>query len=287
MVDWVVEESFAGIPAMHPGVNRVIPVAIRRWRINLLSAGVRSEMKTFREELASTSYDFVLDTQGLIKSALIARCATGTRCGYAWDSAREPLASLFYNRTFHVETGLHAVERNRLLAAHALNYQPAHQLDYGLRSPAAQLPWLPAKPYVVLLHATSRADKQWHDANWLTLGQYFNSIGTACILPWGNEAEFADSQRLAKGIASSVIPPRLQLTEMANLLAGARIVVGVDTGISHLAAALNVPVIALFCASDPALTGVCSSGPAVNLGSNGAPPAVAQVVSTIEKLLAT
>lgn len=285
-VNWVVEENFADIPALHPGVNQVIPVALRRWRKAPLNAAARKEIAVFRKRLAATHYDFVLDTQGLVKSALITCLASGKRCGYAWGSAREPLASLFYNLSFSVPKNLHAVERNRLLAGQALGYQPANGPDYGLRSPSVPLPWLPPTPYAVLLHATSRADKQWHDANWLELGQYFNSIGMACILPWGSDAEHEHSQRLGQGIASSVIPPRLSIKEISALISGARIVVGVDTGIAHLAAALNVPVVAIFCASDPALTGVYTSGPAVNLGNRNAPPSTAEVIAAAERLLA-
>ncbi len=284
-IDWVVEENFADIPAMHPGVNRVIPVALRRWRKAPFSASVRTKVAAFREQLAATRYDFILDTQGLIKSAVITRLASGTRYGYAWDSAREPLAALFYKLTFTVPKALHAVERNRILAGKAFGYQPASGPIYGILPPTISLPWLPQQPYAVLLHATSRADKQWRVVNWLELGEYFNSIGMACILPWGSDAEHVQSALLSKGIASSIIPPRLTIREIAALLSGARIVVGVDTGIAHLAAALNVPIVAIFCASDPALTGVYTSGPATNLGNYGAPPSIAETIATVERLL--
>lgn len=285
-VDWVVEESFADIPAMHPGINRIVPVAIRRWRKNLLAPAVHTEIAAIRKQLAATAYDFILDTQGLLKSALLTRLASGTRCGYAWDSAREPLVSLFYSQKFHVPKNLHAVVRNRALAGLALGYLPPQTLDYGLRPPSLALPWLPSRPYAVLLHATSRADKQWPDARWQELGQYLNSIGTVCVLPWGNEMEHEHGQNLAKGIPMFIVPPRLNLKEIATLLGGARIVVGVDTGIAHLAAALGVPVVAIFCASNPALTGIYTNSPAMNLGNDGAPPITSEVIASIERLLA-
>lgn len=284
-VDWIVEEPFTDIPAMHPGVNRVFSVAVRRWRKSFLSASNRAEILAFRKSVAATGYDFILDTQGLIKSALIARLASGERCGYAWDSAREPFASLFYSHTFHVEKGLHAVERNRALAAQSLHYHLDSPVDYGLRAKQMLLSWLPNRPYAVLLHATSRADKQWQTSRWLALGSHFNSIGITCILPWGSEAELAQSQRLSRDIAGSIVPPLLKISEIATLVAGARIVIGVDTGITHLAAALNVPVVAIFCASDPMLTGIYSSGPAVNLGRYGMPPEVSAVIASTERLL--
>jgi heptosyltransferase-1 len=285
-IDWVVEESFAGIPKLHPGVSEVIPVALRRWRKSLLSGTNYAEMRAFKQRLQQTDYDLVLDTQGLIKSALIAGFARGTRCGYDWGSAREPLASLRYQRKYHVAPTLHAVERNRQLAAQALGYASFTQVDYGIQAPALQLPWLPGHPYAVLLHATSRDDKLWPESRWVEMGQYFRQRGVKCVLPWGSNAEHQRSIRLQAMIAEAVVPPAQRLDELAVLLAGARVVLGVDTGLSHLAAALKVPVVALYCGSDPALTGVYASGVAINLGSAGNPPALTAVIGAVEQAVA-
>jgi len=284
-IDWVVEESFAGIPRLHPGVAEVIPVAVRRWRKTLLSAGTRAGMRAFGRRLRETEYDVVLDTQGLIKSAVIARVACGLRCGYAWESAREPAAALGYDRTFHVSKSLHAVERNRLLAAQVFGYAPQARVDYGIRAPAVALPWLPAGRYAVLLHATSRDDKLWPEADWVALGQHFNRSGLACILPWGGAHEEERSRRLAAAIAQSMVPPALGLEQLAALLAGAEVTVGVDTGLTHLAAALEVPVVALYCTTRPALTGVYTSGQGINLGGEGGPPGLASVVAAAGKVM--
>ena len=283
-IDWVAEESFAGIPKLHPGVSEVIPVALRRWRKAPLSALTRAEMRAFGRRLRETQYDIVLDTQGLIKSAVIARVARGLRCGYAWESAREPAAALCYDRTFHVSKALHAVERNRLLAGQVFGYQPQMPVGYGIRAPAVALPWLPQGPYAVLLHATSRDDKLWPEADWIALGQHFNRGGLTCIIPWGGAQEAERSRRLAAGIAQAVVPPALGLEALAALLAEAAVTVGVDTGLTHLAAALEVPVVALYCTTSPALTGVYTSGPGVNLGGEGEPPGLASVVAAVGKV---
>ena len=284
-IDWVVEEAFAGIPGLHPGVNSVIPVAIRRWRKTFFTAQTVSEMRVFRKRLRQQRYDIVLDTQGLIKSGFITRLAHGLRCGYAWDSAREPAASLFYNKTFHVAKLLHAVERNRALAAQVFAYRPEQEIRYGIQLPALSLPWLPAQPYAVLMHATSRAAKEWPEANWIALGQHFNRNGLACVLPWGSDQEVQRSHRLAQQISAALVPSRLSFIEMATMLKGARIVVGVDTGITHLAAACGTPVVAIYGASDPALTGVYTSGPAINLGGAGAAPELTAVLAACDSLL--
>ena len=283
-IDWVVEESFAALPALHPDVRNVIPVAVRRWRKSWWSS--RAEMQAVCRKLRDQHYDAALDTQGLFKSALITRCAPPTRCGFDWKSAREPIASLFYNHTFFVPKDQHAVERNRQLAGMALGYTPVGAPDYGIQSPSLELPWLSrTSPYVVLLHATSRDDKLWEETNWITLGKQLAGDGLQLVLPWGNAEENARSERLTAKIPNAISPPRLNLVEAAALLGHARAVIGVDTGLSHLAAALNVPTIGIYTATDPGLTGLYAGNRAVNLGGKHASPSVDEVLPTLTQLL--
>ena len=284
-IDWVVEESFAALPRLHPAVRNVIPVAVRRWRGKLLSATVWREIAAFRSTLTAQHYDIALDTQGLLKSALISRCAQTTRCGLAWDSAREPLASLFYNCRFSVAMNLHAVERNRQLAGLALGYKPEGAADYGIQPPAVARPaWLTQGVYAVLLHATSRADKLWDEANWIALGRYLHEKNIRCVLPWGSAAEQARSLRLAADIPDAAVTPRLSLNEAAALLGGAQAVIGVDTGLAHLAAALNVPTVGIYTATDPALTGLHAGRRAINLGGKGTSPSVEAILVELAKM---
>lgn len=283
-ITWVVEESFSALPSLHPGVHHIIPVAIRRWRKTWLAS--RAEIQSTRRRLHEQHYDFVLDTQGLIKSGLIALHARGPRCGYDWESAREPLASCCYNRTFAVRKDLHAVERNRLLAGLALGYTPSGPADYGIRPPAQELPWLDrSSPYAVLLHATSRDDKLWDEGNWITLGRQLAGDGLRLILPWGSTKEQARSERLAARIPNAFCPPRLNLMQAAALLGQAHAVIGVDTGLSHLAAALDIPTIGLYTATEPGLTGLYAGTRAINLGGIQRPPSVDEVLATLNRML--
>jgi len=280
-IDWVVEEGFADIPRLHPAVSKVIPVAVRRWRRNPFSAATWREWRSFRAAVRAERYDLVLDTQGLIKSALLARQARGKHAGHAAESAREPLAARFYDATFAIPKNLHAVERNRWLAAAALGYEPNLPLDYGIAAAPLAAPWLPAEPYCVLLTASSRADKLWPEADWLQLAAALNARGLACVLPGGSEEERARATRLADGMARAVAAPPLRIAELAQLMAGARLVVGVDTGLSHIAAALGRLTFCLFAGSHPDLTGVHAGETAINLGGAGAPPAAAETVAAV------
>jgi heptosyltransferase-1 len=283
-IDWVVEEGFAALPRLHPAVRNVIPVAVRRWRGRLLSAAAWREIAAFRNTLAAQRYDVAIDTQGLLKSALLMLGAQGLRCGFDRDSAREPLAARLYQRTFPVATGQHAVERNRQLAAQALGYPLEGKAEYGILPPAISRPdWLAKGPYAVLLHATSRADKLWDEANWIALGHHLHERSIRCVLPWGSAAEQARSLRLAAAIPGAVAPPRLNLNEVGALLGGAQAVIGVDTGLAHLAAALGVPTVGIYTSTDPALTGLYAGRCAVNLGNIGRAPDTAAIIDALQQ----
>jgi len=227
----------------------------------------------------------VLDTQGLIKSALLARQVPGRRAGYAAEAAREPLAARFYDDTYAIPGNLHAVERNRRLAAAALGYEPNLPLDYGIAAEPLAAAWLPAAPYCVLLTASSRADKLWPEAGWLQLAAALNARGLACVLPGGSAEERERAARLAGGMAQAVAAPPMGIAELARLLAGARLVVGVDTGLSHIAAALGRLTFCLFAGSHPELTGVHAGDTAINLGGAGAAPTASQVVAAVTERL--
>lgn len=285
-IDWCVEEGFAAVPHLHPGVRKVVPVALRRWRKALFSGATWREIGAFRQALRSETYDVVLDSQGLLKSALIARQARGPIFGYAPEAAREPLAARLYQRTFGIPKAAHAVERNRWLAAAAFGYAPDLPLDYGIAAAPLGADWLPPSPYAVLLTATSRDDKLWDEANWTSLGRTLAELGVRAVLPAGNSAERERAARLAAAIPGAVAAPPLGIDQLAALLAGARLAVGVDTGLTHLAAALRIPTVAIYTATEPGLTGVLGTGFFRNLGGPGRAPAANAVLDILQPVLA-
>jgi heptosyltransferase-1 len=287
VIDWVVEAAFADIPRLHPRVRRVIPVGLRRWRGALWRPQTWREIAAFRRELRSETYDLVIDTQGLVKSALLAVLAHGPRCGQDRKSVREALASVFYERRFHVARGRHAVERNRDLAAQTLGYAPPQSApDYGLRVPRDRLPENLREPFVVCLHGTSRESKCWPRPYWSSLAQEFLRRGLAPVFPWGNDAERERARAIAESAPGALVLPRLPLQRLAVVLDRAKAVVGVDTGLVHLAAALARPTVAIYTDTSPTLTGIWPANDklGINLGNEATIPTPANVCTALTQL---
>lgn len=271
-IDWVSEPGFAPLVAMCADVRNAIPFGLRRWRRAPLSIVTWREASAFRRELRSTRYAAILDLQEQVKGALIARLARGRRHGFDRASIREPLATLGDDVHHRVPRNLHFLARCRRLAGAALGYAVDDAPRWNLRPPPSA-PAMPDRPYVVVLHATSRDDKSWPEAHWRTVIGASERAGFATVLPWGSAAEEARSRRLAAGFGNTVVPPWLSLPDAAALLAKAGLAIGVDTGFTHLAAALGTPTIAIFRATDPARHGVaCAGSHARDVGDAGSSP---------------
>jgi heptosyltransferase-1 len=284
-IDWLVEASFADIPKLHPAVNQVIPVAVRRWRKALFCRQTWQEIGAVKQKLAQQRYDIILDTQGLLKSGLMTYFSNGQKHGYDSSSAREPLASFFYDTTHQVSRAQHAVARNRTLAALAFSYPiPDNRPDYGIHAPAETNPIL-NEPYVVGLHGTSRDSKLWPTEHWIDLGQALALQRLNLVLPWASEAELQRAQHIASALKNAAVLPKLSIAQLATVISKAQAAIGVDTGLSHLAVALNVPTIAIYTDTNPMLTGVCAGAytQAINLGGIGNTPCVEQVASSLRE----
>lgn len=293
LIDWVVEDSFADIPRLNSHVNQVFTVALRRWRKRLLNPQTWSEIKRFKQLIAQNHYDAVIDTQGLLKSALITRFANGIKHGYDKRSIREPIASWFYDKTYAISYQQHAVTRNRTLVALSLGYEPpTNTPDYGIHARDSRLKLPPS--FVIALHGSSRDSKLWPTEHWIKLGLKLKvnlkktpkNQPLDLVLPWSNPAELERAEQIAKALDNAVVLPKLDLAELASVISQAKAAVGVDTGLSHLAAALNIPTIAIYTDTNPALTGVMGSrAQAINLGNIRETPDSSQVIEHLKKML--
>lgn len=247
--DWVVEQSFAEVPRWHPAVDRVIPVSVRRWRKHPVQAWRTGEWQAFKAQVGRYQYDAVIDAQGLLKSAWLTRYAKGVRYGLDKHSAREPISARFYHHPVEVAKGQHAVERVRQLFSKALGYSlGGEQGEYSLSFQGER------QRSVVLLHGTTWASKHWPETSWVELGALLQQAGYRVKLPWGNAVEQSRAERIAQQCGAEVLP-KMSLTELAALLAVSAGCVSVDTGLGHLAAAVDTPTLALFGPTNSALTG--------------------------------
>jgi heptosyltransferase I len=281
-LSWVVEEPYAPLARLHPGIDEVIPVASRRWRTQLHRRETWSEIARFGRAIRERHYDAVIDTQGLLRTALIAKAAHGVRHGYDTASIREPLASLFYDVRHRVEWRCHAIPRNRMLTGRALGYEPQAQFEFGLDR--ASIARTARNDYAVLIHGTARVDKEWPQSHWLTLARALVERRFDVMLPWGSAAERRRSDEIVAALGCGEVPERRPLDEVAALIAGASVVVGVDTGLLHVAAALGVPLVGIFIGSEPGLTGPLGSGPIAVVGGKGTLPDAAEVLRALDRV---
>ena len=253
--DWLTEEAFCQIPGWHPAVDRVIPIALRRWRKDWRKAWRRGEIPRFREQLRARTYDRIIDAQGLLlKSGLPAAMARGPVCGYDRASAREPWVSWTYQHKHAISRQLHAVQRVRKLFAACLDYpDTGDDPDYGIRIPGR--PTDPEHPYLVFLHATTWPSKHWPIPYWAELTHMAITRGYRVRYPWHAPEDRLQAERIMELAGGGELLPREDLNGMAGWLAGATAVVGVDTGLAHLAAAVGVPAVSLYGPTRVGLTG--------------------------------
>ena len=282
-IAWVVEENYAPLAALHPAVAEVIPVAVRRWRRRFFLWSSWREAKNFLIRLRSRRYDAVIDTQGLARTALISLLTRGPRHGYDADSIRERVASFAYNVKHAAPRSDHAIARNRALAAASLGFTVEGAPDFGLDRQA--LAGVTRIPYGIFLHATAQQVKEWPEENWLALARAIEG-DTGLLLPFGSSAEKERADRLAAQLENTRVPIGRAIDDMARMIAGASFVIGVDTGILHLAAALGVPLVGIFCGSEPALTGPVGSGRIEVVGGKGVTPSVDEVLAAFKRVTA-
>ena len=292
-IDWVVEEAYASLVRLNRGVRRIIPFALRRWRKSFFCQDTRVELRAFRDALRQEAYDFVFDTQGLFKTGLVMRMASlapqGRRVGLAnatEGSGYEAISRIFHTMSVPVPARAHAVLRARLVAAAALGYEVNGPADFDMQAPdASNAPWLPSTPYAVFFHGTARDAKRWSDASWGRIAQSVNARGLPVLLPWGSEQEKRAAERLAAQMKNAIVLPRLSMMEAVVLSQRAALVIGVDTGLTHIAAAFQRPTIELYCDSPRWKTEGNWSDRIANLGDTGQPPTVEQVEAAIASLL--
>ena len=293
-IDWVVEEGYVSLVRLNPQVRKIIPFALRRWRKGLGNAANRAEIRAFFRTLREEAYDLVFDTQGLLKTGIIMGAARvrpgGRKVGLAngsEGSGYEGISRFFHTESIPLDPRTHAVARGRLVAGAALGYAVDTPPDFGLPAPqASQRPgWLPHEDYAVFFHGTARDAKKWAPENWIALGRALAPMPV--LLPWGSEGEKREAESLAAALPNARVLPKLSMMDAVTLAQQAALAVGVDTGLTHIAAAFYRPTVEIYCDSPKWKTEGNWSPRIVNLGDKGAPPSSGEVIAAARSLLGT
>lgn len=291
-IDWVVEEAYVNLVKLQPKVNKVIAYAQRRWRKSLGNKETRAEIKYFYRTLREEAYDFIFDTQGLLKTGIIMGMArkapNGKKVGLAngtEGSGYEGISRIFHDLSIPVDRRTHAVLRGRLVAAAALNYQVDTPASFGLQKLDLQPEWMSVTPYIVFFHGTAGESKKWPRNNWICTARDLQVTGWPILLPWGTAAEKVEAEAMAEHMPNARVLPKLSMQEATVLAQRAALVIGVDTGLVHIAAAYETPTIEIYCDSPRWKTEGNWSDKIINLGDRGHPPSVAEVEIAFERLL--
>ncbi|MBI3711791.1 MAG: lipopolysaccharide heptosyltransferase I [Burkholderiales bacterium] len=291
-IDWVVEEAYVNLVKLQPKVNKVIAYAQRRWRKSLGNKTTRTEIKHFYRTLREEAYDFIIETQGLLKTGIIMGLArkakNGKKIGLAngtEGSGYEGISRIFHDLSIPVDRRTHAVQRGRIVAAAALGYAINTPASFGLQKLDLHPDWMPNEPYIVFFHATAGESKKWPRDHWIDCAGDLRITGWPILLPWGNAAEKAEAEAMAEHMPNAQVLPKLSMQEATVLAQRAALVIGVDTGLVHIAAAYETPTIEIYCDSPRWKTEGNWSPKIINLGDKGMPPSVAEVEIAFEHLL--
>lgn len=246
-VDWVVEEPFRQIPLLHPTVHRVIPVAIRKWRKELLTPQTWNEIAASVQTLREEKYDLIIDAQGLFKSSILSFLAKGPRYGYNWASAREPIASLVNHHKMDVSWNLTALDRNRFLFAQILGYSaPKTPTNAGLTLSAGK-----KQNAILFLPGASWSTKKWPVEYWLQLAILLREKNFTVTIPWSTDEELQEALCIQAAGNHVTVLPRMDLGTLAQHIQEHIATVAVDSGLGYLSAAFHIPTIILWGPTTP------------------------------------
>jgi heptosyltransferase-1 len=304
-IDWVVEEGYVHLlePLLSRdgfrGIDHIIPFGLRRWKKNLFKLSIWKEFFFFRKTLQSTTYDVFIETQGLLKSAIVCALANQSSGSVVAGLANatefsgyEPLARSFYNQSVQVPTHCHAVDRSRWVTCSALDWPLIERGNTPQFYPSEFLAGIPRniipgfrQPYVLCFHSTARESKRWSNSHWIEFGNALSALGYQVVFPWGSASEKTISELLAAQIANAFVPPAFSIEDAFSVIADAALTVGVDTGLTHLAAVLDKPTVEIYCDSPRWKTEGYWSERIANVGDIQDPPSVQEVLDASLKLL--
>lgn len=282
-VDWAADEAFAEIVHWNAGVDRVLCAPLRRFKRARGWEDLRQIAGSIRE-LRAERYDAIIDIHGVYKSAIIAWLARGKRrFGYRSKDLGERGAAFAYTHRFGPRPDCDAWHGMRVSTGEALGYVVDTPPEFNLRVPRDDTPVLPAPdgPIALMFHSTSKDEKCWPVEHWIALGRELAARGLRIEIPWGSDAERQRATRIAAGVPRARVLPRLSVTQIAQRIEDASLVVGADTGFVHLGHALMKPTVMVFVATSPEHCGVRAPGRSISIGDGVSVPPVAQVLDAV------
>jgi len=240
-LDWIVDESFQEALKENPHINQIITIPLKRIKETKSLRGLFKAIKKLRQ---LTKYDYIFDLQGLIKSSLVARLIPSqNRIGFDKNSVREKLASFFYTKTCFIPYHENVIRRYCFLLnqAFALNIDDDAILK---KDPFFKLRNTQKRERTVILVLGASFDSKMYPINeYLSIAK---KVDANFIAIWKSDTERIMAQKLANESKNIFVSKRLNLRELKELISTASIVIGGDTGPTHLAWALNIPSITLF-----------------------------------------
>jgi len=284
-IDWATDGAYADIPQWNPGVSKVFSAPLRQFKRMRNREGAKAILQSIRM-LREHKYDAIIDIHGAYKSAIVSFLARAhRRYGYENRALGERGAAFAYSHRMHRPKGLSAVEGMRAGAAHALGYDVQGPPQYNLRVPAQAINVSLPPRTVLFLHGASKAEKNWPFEHWVALGKLLQAKGLHIALPWSSDEEFERAQRIATTLEGATVLPRLSLIDCAQTISSAMLVVGVDTGLTHLAHAFGRPAVMIFTATSRNHYGFAAEGLGVSVGDNGNCPSVDTVLQAVYQVL--
>ncbi len=246
-IDWFVESAFTRVLENNPDINEIIKLDLKS--IKKDKKEIINQIKLIKK-YEKNSYDLVIDAQGLIKSAIVSFFLGKNRVGFSKNSTREKLASFFYTKKVDIAYDKNAIERNVKVLSQALNFEITKDdilnkkpfLFYKNENEAIYEYLSKDKKNVLFVIGASWPSKMYSKEKFAKI---INNLDENCLITWGNEAE-KDIADFIANISKAKVLPKLDLNSLKAIMSKVDLVIGNDTGPTHMAWALNIPSITLF-----------------------------------------
>ena len=242
-IDWIVEEGFKGILENNPDINKIHSVNIKKAKKNKTLKLLFQEFKKIRQ---FGKYDLVIDAQGLIKSAIVAKFIQSKKIsGFDKNSIRESLASVLYQYKTSIAYDANTIDRNVKVICNPLGLKVSSNAIINKRpflfSQSKTLP--PGKPYVLFVIGSTWESRNYPKEKFAQVAQ---ALKMNCLVVWGNTSEKIKADWMAEQSDFIEALPKLTLDNLKCIIQHSSLLIGNDTGPTHMAWGLNVPSITLF-----------------------------------------